>query len=221
MTQAVTRSGPYIWVTWLSKLLVGDVSCEWAAWFKANHKQYAKMPRAFDFVGWQMDHTERLNRLWEDLDDQGMEVLTENQNSFNIRGSSGTMLGGRPDLVALFESETGGTIYDVKTGQPKAADQAQVMIYMYALPHWNRFRGMQFDGRVVYNDHEVQIPHSAIDDIFKNRLFALIGRISSQEPSRKVPSVTECRFCDLTSADCPERVDEEPPDEDPMEVAEF
>ena len=148
-------------------------------------------------------------------------MLTENQSSFNVRGSSGTTLGGRPDIVALFENETGGTVYDVKTGQPRASDQAQVMIYMYALPHWNRFRGMQFDGRVVYNDHEVAIPHSAIDDTFKKRLFALIGRISSQDPGRKVPSGSECRFCDLTSADCPERVDEEPSDQDEMEVSDF
>ena len=221
MTQVVPRSNPYIWVTWLSKLLVGDVSCEWAAWFKAHHKQYAKMPSSFDAVGWQMNHTELLNKVWGDLDDQGVEVLTENQSSFNIRGSSGTMLGGRPDIVALFENETGGTVYDVKTGQPRASDQAQVMIYMYALPHWNRFRGMQFDGKVVYNDHEVAIPHSAIDGTFKKRLFDLIGRISSQDPGRKVPSGSECRFCDLTSADCPERVDEEPSDQDEMEVSDF
>ncbi|MCH8310593.1 MAG: PD-(D/E)XK nuclease family protein [Chloroflexi bacterium] len=221
MTQAVTRSGPYIWVTWLSKLLVGDASCEWAAWFKAHHKQYAKMPSAFDFVGWQMNHTELLRSVWDNLDGQGLNVLTEKQNSFNIRGSSGTMLGGRPDLVALSENETGGTVYDVKTGQPSAADQAQVMIYMYALPHWNRFRGMEFDGKVVYRDHEISIPHSAVDDAFKERLFALIGRISSQDPSKKAPSFIECRFCELTPVDCPERVDDEPSNEDATEVADF
>lgn len=217
--QAVPRSGPYIWVTWLSKLLVGDVSCEWAAWFKAHHKQYAKMPSTFDFVGWQMNHTELLRQVWDDLDGQGLTVLTEKQNSFNIRGSSGTMLGGKPDLVAL--SEGRGTVYDVKTGQPSAADQAQVMIYMYALPHWNRFRGMEFDGKVVYGDHEVSIPHSAIDEAFKERLFALIRRISSQDPSRKAPSFMECRFCEITSADCPERIDEELSNEDAVEVADF
>ena len=219
MTQAVKRSGPYIWVTWLSKLLVGEVSCEWTAWFKANHKQHAKMPSTFDAVGWQMNHTELLARVWEELDDQGFQVLTEKQNSFNIRGSSGAMLGGRPDLVAM--SEAGGTIYDVKTGQPKASDQAQVMIYMYALPHWNRFRGMEFDGRVVYSDHEVPIPHGAVDDAFKERLFALIRRISSQDPGRKAPSFMECRFCEITSVDCPERVDEDPIDEEALEVADF
>jgi hypothetical protein len=219
MTQAVTRSGPYIWVTWLSKLLVGELSCEWTAWFKAHHKQFAKMPNTFDLVGWQMNHTELLGRVWDDLDDQGFAVTTENQNSFHIRGSSGAMMGGKPDLVAM--SEGRGTIYDVKTGNPKASDQAQVMIYMYALPYWNQFRGTEFDGRVVYGDHEVPIPHSAIDDAFKQRLFALIRRISSQEPGRKVPSFGECRFCEITTADCPERIDEEPADDESTEVSDF
>jgi hypothetical protein len=115
MTQAVTRSGPYIWVTWLSKLLVGELSCEWMAWFKAHHKQFAKMPNTFDLVGWQMNHTELLGRVWEDLDDQGFVVTTENQNSFHIRGSSGAMLGGKPDLVAMSEGHGAAIIF---TGLP-------------------------------------------------------------------------------------------------------
>ena len=31
------ETGPYVWVTWASKLLAGDASCEWASWFKAQH----------------------------------------------------------------------------------------------------------------------------------------------------------------------------------------
>ena len=27
--------GPYIWVTWLTKLLSDENSCEWAAWFRS------------------------------------------------------------------------------------------------------------------------------------------------------------------------------------------
>ena len=32
------ESGPYIWVSWIAKLLTGENSCEWAAWFKAQHE---------------------------------------------------------------------------------------------------------------------------------------------------------------------------------------
>ena len=30
-------TGPYLWVTWLPRLLSGESSCEWASWFKAHH----------------------------------------------------------------------------------------------------------------------------------------------------------------------------------------
>ena len=207
-----TRSGPYIWVTWLSKLLVGDRSCEWAAWFKAHHRNYARAPSPFDAVTWQMNHTALLNDVRERLEFDGNRVLSEDQNYFNLRGNSGAVLGGKPDLVVTRDDAT-GTIYDIKTGQPRASDTAQVMIYMYALPYVNRFRGVEFDGRLVYgDDSQVEIPPLAIDDAFKSRLFDLIRRISGSDPARKVPSALECSMCDLTAADCPERVETDPRD---------
>ena len=32
---AVPREFPYIWTTWLPRLLTDENSCEWAVWFKA------------------------------------------------------------------------------------------------------------------------------------------------------------------------------------------
>ncbi len=202
---AISRSGPYIWVTWLSKLLVGDASCEWATWFRAHHKEYAKMPRTHDFATWQMVHTARLNEVSAALEAEGRTVLTERQNHFNLRGSSGAMLAGRPDLVAL-ENEH-GVVHDVKTGQPSVADHAQLMIYMYALAHVGRFRGVELSGRVVYRDHNVDIPGRAIDDAFRANLFALLRRVASPDPPKRVPSQLECAFCDLTPAECPQRTE--------------
>ena len=86
---AVLRSGgPYIWVTWLTRLLVGENSCEWAASFRAQHEgwSWAKAPSGFDLVGWQLAHTAGVNEnrcLWEE---RGYTVYTENQNSFALRG---------------------------------------------------------------------------------------------------------------------------------------
>ena len=35
---AVLRNnGPYVWVTWLPRLLSGENTCEWANWFKTQH----------------------------------------------------------------------------------------------------------------------------------------------------------------------------------------
>ena len=210
---AELRTGPYIWATWLSKLLVGDMSCEWASWFKAHYKGYERMPSTFDMVTWQMNHTSLLNDVRDKLEADGLTVLTENQSYFNLRGGSGTVIGGKPDLVSL-DSDGAGTIYDIKTGQPRASDIAQVMIYMYALPHINQFRGRRFQGRLVYRDNRVvDIPGDSVNDAFKSELFTLIRRISDSQPARRVPSALECGMCDLTPIDCPDRIDVAPADQ--------
>ena len=62
---AERRDKPYLWVTWLTKLLVGENSCEWAAWFRANHenRSYDKVPSNFDATEWQLHHTELLSKV--------------------------------------------------------------------------------------------------------------------------------------------------------------
>lgn len=219
---AEERSGPYIWVTWLSRLLVGDLSCEWASWFRAHHKNYAKTPSGFDMAKWQISHTALLNETRDKIESEGRSVLVESQNYFILRGKSGTALGGKPDLVALDEDGGGGTIYDVKTGRHRDSDIAQALIYMYALPHLSRHRGRRFDGKVVYGDGgAVEIPADAVDDAFRDNLHALIRRIAAPQPARRAPSALECRICDLTSADCPERVEEDPRETAAADGADF
>ena len=125
--------GSYIWVTWLTRLLVGESSCEWASWFRAQHEGWSweRVPSNFDLVGWQIAHTAGINesrQLWED---RGFTVLTEHQNAFALRGKTGT-LGGKPDLIA--RKGDSGTIIDVKTGRPSPSHGVQVMLYMYAVP---------------------------------------------------------------------------------------
>ena len=201
------RDGPYFWVTWLTKLLTGENSCEWSAWFRAAHESgsWEQVPGDFDRAGWQMAHTVMVNEArerWESLDHK---VFTERQNGFSLRGDAGT-LGGRPDLIAR-RGET-GTIIDVKTGKPSPSHIVQVMVYMYAmLRAIGRHQGVVFDGQVVYTDHIVDVPSSAVDDQFVARLSQLIGRLASDAPARRVPSPGECRFCPITVADCPERED--------------
>lgn len=193
------RSSPYVWTTWLSKLLVGDQSCEWATWFKTNHKDFEKTP-----TGWRLAHTALLDRKYRQLVEANHSVSIEGQNKFTLKGSCAT-LGGKPDLIGLNGT---GTICDIKTGQPKPSDHAQVMIYMWAVPRaLKKFQGLRFDGLVVYPDHEVRIPADAIDATFVNNLAGLIKRVSAEAPPRRVPSSDECRFCDLTVKDCAERVE--------------
>ena len=162
LTMAQVRAtGPYIWVTWLPRLLSGESSCEWAAWFKAQHEgsSWARVPSDFDQAGWLMDHTALLNEQREVWEKQGCSVLTEAQNSFTLRGSSAS-LAGKPDLVA--QRRDGVTIIDAKSGRPSPHHPIQVMIYMYALPRaLERYRGLALSGQVAYPDHVVDIPAEA------------------------------------------------------------
>ncbi len=200
------RSSPYVYTTWLSKLLVGDQSCEWATWFKANFQGYEKAPSTFDATGWRLAHTALLDRKYRQLIEAKHFVSVEGQNKFSLRGKCAT-LGGKPDLIGLNGK---GTICDIKTGQPKPSDHVQVMIYMFAVPlALPKYKGLRFDGLVVYPDHEVSIPAEAVDSNFVGNLADLIKRVSAETPARRVPNPDECKFCDLTSKDCTERAEAE------------
>ena len=130
---AQRRDSPYIWVTWLTKLLVGENSCEWAAWFRANHegRSWNKVPSTFDNAEWQINHTNLLNKIRNEIEREGKVVFTEAQNSFTLRGHTAT-LGGKPDLITV--SGDRGTIVDAKAAQPSPSHHVQVLLYMYAIP---------------------------------------------------------------------------------------
>ena len=54
----------------------------------------------------------------------------------------------------------------------------------------------------------MRIPAEAVDERFIQSLGALIRRIAADEPARRVPSRQECRFCDISAADCPVRAED-------------
>lgn len=204
MTQP--RDFPYIYTTWIASLLSGDRSCEWATWFRAHYQGYAKVARPFDSARWNQEHTELLNRKRGDLERLGHKVYTEGQNKFDMRGAT-AILSGKADLVGIAD-DFPATVYDAKTGRAKTSDIVQVQIYMYALPRAiGRYKGLQFDGCLVYSDHEETIPASTITAAFINRLGEAIQRVASSDPAVIIPAFAECRYCDITSEDCAERVE--------------
>ena len=73
----VRRNKPYVWVAWIKRLLSGEATCTFAAYFKAQHdsKSYEKVKTGFNLVEWQMDHTELLNKTRKELEEQGCNVL--------------------------------------------------------------------------------------------------------------------------------------------------
>lgn len=206
-------NGPYVWVTWLPRLLSGESSCEWASWFKAQHEgdSWTLVASGFDLTKCLTDHTALLNQSREAWERRGYSVLTEEQNRFNLRGKS-AVLAGKPDLIACKDDEV--VVIDTKTGRSSTAHPVQVMLYMYALPKaLERYRGLKLTGQVAYSDHVVDIPAEAVDETFVQRMGQLITRLASDMPARRIPSPGECRFCEITPADCPERVEEGPTEE--------
>ncbi len=160
----------------------------------------------FNQAQWLLDHTALLNGRRANWEVGGYDVDAEAQNSFALRGRSAT-LSGKPDLIAHRENEA--VIVDAKTGHNSPSHVVQVMIYLYAVPRaLERYRDAKLRGQVTYRDHTVRIPADAVDDQFVQNLGALIRRLSAGEPARRVPSQQECRFCDISAADCPVRVDE-------------
>ena len=202
------RSEPYVWATWITKLLAGEASCVWSAWFRAHH-QFAKTDRAdFDLDRWQVDHTAVVRRVAAAFEGEGYSVSTERQNQFTLAGKLGT-LAGRPDVVAVRDGE--GVIIDGKTGQPRASDRFQVLLYMWSLPKANpALAGFRFRGRVEYpGGRHCLIEAEEVDAEFGGRVAELMRAVCGPIEPRKAPSFKECQCCPLTREDCPDRVETE------------
>ena len=99
-TLAQRREHPYIWASWLTRLLTGENSCEWAVWFKAHHQDWTKVPSDFNQAQWMLNRTSLLNEQKTQWEARGQDVYVEGQNSFRLRGQSAT-LAGRPDLIVV------------------------------------------------------------------------------------------------------------------------
>ena len=66
------REHPYIWATWIARLLAGESSCEWAAWFRAHYQDWERPPSDFDSARWMMDHTDLVNQARESREKTGL-----------------------------------------------------------------------------------------------------------------------------------------------------
>ena len=82
------------------------------------------------------------------------------------------------------------------------------MIYMYALPRaLPQYQHAKLSGEVIYPTRTVRVPMGSLHTQFIKDLGALIRRLAADKPAARVPSEHECRFCDITTKDCSERVD--------------
>ena len=193
---AAQRNFPYIWATWLPRLLTGERSCEWAIWFKARHQGWNRKPSDFNQADWLARHTALLNEHRDRWIQSGYDVRVENQNAFQLRGHS-AILAGKPDLLVLNKNRI--LVIDFKTGQELPWHKFQVMTYMYAMPKaLPEYRHFKLAGEIVYNNRTERVSQGGIDQGFVQNLGSLIRRIAAPEPPVRVPSAQECRFCDIT-----------------------
>ena len=54
---------------------------------------------------------------------------------------------------------------------------------------------------------EKRIPADSVNDAFVSRVAEFMRKMTSDMPPRRVPSLAECGFCELTHGDCPDRVE--------------
>ena len=200
------RRDPYIWTTWIARLIAGEVSCTWAPWFKAHHSDYDKLPSTFDQARWNADHTDLLRTATALLRTDGYDVRLEDQNAFRARGANGVLLAGKPDIIAIRGDEA--LVEDCKTGTPKASDIVQVQTYLALFPFIRpAYRTLRPEGRLRYRDHLLDVPTASVDDTFRVRLRETITRVSGVQAPGQVPSPRECGWCDIGPKDCHVRLD--------------
>lgn len=191
---------PFVWCTWLSGVLAGDRQCLWAPWFR-SHFRFDKRPDStFNLAAWSAEHNALVDIRRQELEAEGWTVTIENENAFRWHGKT-AILAGKPDLIARRPGEF--LVVDGKTGQQRNSDWWQVLIYLVALPpvfgagHWR--------GEVLYkNQHRVAIEPEELTPERREQIFARLRTCGSSDRPAKTPSVTECRFCDITASDCPE-----------------
>ena len=204
------RNSCYVWVTWLAKLMAGDVQCQWAPWFRSHYRDYPKAISDFQQATWVVEHNKCLDELCKGCTSQSLSYFKESQNSFTVKRGKMT-IGGKPDLVVL-ENDKSYLVYDVKTGQARASDVIQVMLYMSFLPYSTSgiYKGKAINGCVVYKDgQKTPIPSQSVDDNFRAQITHFLNILDGLNEPGKAPSYPECKFCDITKKDCDKRIENE------------
>ena len=90
---AILRSDPYMWVTWLSKIMSGQTACQWQGWFQTHNQLKERHPQSFDLTGWKINHTRMLTEFVQKMTERGLEPRVE--FPFTIAVGKAT-LGGLP-----------------------------------------------------------------------------------------------------------------------------
>lgn len=202
---ATARTGkPYIWVTWLAKLLGGQ-RCVWSAWFKAHYKYDKFEEMAADLVKWNREHNALMAARVKELEADGWTVMVEDQNAFKLEGAS-AVVAGKPDIVATKAGQV--MVVDGKTGRERESDLWQVLFYLFAIPKSRPDLVGELVGEVQYakGDVRITVTPADLDEVRMGQLLDLIKTVAGADAPPKTPSRAECKTCNIGSRDCPQRV---------------
>lgn len=217
---ATRKAGkPYIWTTWLAKLLGGD-ECLYSAWFKAHYKYDKVEEEAANLVDWNREHSALMKARQRELEREGYTVYIEDQNSFKLEGQA-AIVAGKPDIVAVRGPEV--LVVDGKTGKQRDSDLWQVLVYLFALPKARPDlvgEGV-LSAEVHYKRGDERITIDVMGDRQKADLIQIIKVVGGDTAPKKVPSRRECKRCNIGSKDCPERVTDRIEQQQTAQVGDF
>lgn len=193
------RPFPYVYVSWLTKILAGEAECVYQPWVKSHFKYQKRPDTSFNLAAWTADHSTLVASRAKALEQDGWTVTLEDANSFQLLGKT-ALLAGKPDILAVREGEA--LVVDAKTGQQRHSDFFQVLIYMLALP---RVRGdcVGVRGEVTYATHRIPVSSEELTPAIEAQIFALLRTMGDSERPPTVPSERGCAWCDV--ADCRDR----------------
>ena len=206
----IPRAAPYIWISWLPKLLAGEDHCFWKAWFRAHFTGYEKLEDdKFEKGAWMSDHAIMVYERAKALRAAGYAVTVEGENKFVFRTQSGAELSGKPDIVAVNAKEC--LVIDCKTGKERYSDKIQVLLYLLVWPYVRpQHEELIHRGEVEYRTRSIEVLAGEADDGFRQAIKIMVRDIAGDTPLPRVPCFAECKWCDIPTSECPARVAAEP-----------
>lgn len=223
------KGDPRIWITHVTGLMSDEDHCRYAAWFKARFT-YEKEKDDFDKKEYQAKHKLARDQRVEELRAAGWQVRIEDAVKFEVRGrATNTVLAGKPDIVAFKHDERLILVGDPKTGKKHLKHWYQLAMYVKWIKKTlgDRFADYTVTGELLYYDVEegaarlLERIELLPEEITTNVMQVIVSELQTigmdLAPERS-PSELECLYCDITSADCPDRMIERPK---PVEVTDF
>jgi hypothetical protein len=198
---ATPRREPFVWVTWLAKVMAGEVSCHWQAWFQILNKLDRKRVDTAFLVERQIEHSRMVSYIATQYRQKGIRYWLNTDLKLRLLNDRVTLCG-KPDLI--IDRPDRLTVIDCKTGSPKQSHTVQVMLYAYMMSQHHRFGDRPVRGFIAHRGERVEVP--AFPSSFPSQVeYFVEWLVEGGEPSRAPGS--DCMRCPITSDDCPERVE--------------